>query len=799
MVGDLAVGMRVIVPFGARKFQTGIVESFHNEKPQGYQVKDIVHIPDRKPILRHPQLKMWQWLADYYMCSLGDVMRAAMPTGLKIESETNVETNPDMDGDEAVATLNERELYTWQTLEHLGRTTPAKLATEVCSQNIMPLVGRLIDKGAVIISEKLVERFRAKMETYVRLRLPEGDTQALREAFAKVHRAPRQEHLLQTLVALSGHLHPGSKRRHVTKAELLEKSVATTPVLTALVARGFVEIYKREVSRFSYDGPQQKELPVLSEAQNKALNEVHHSFIDKNVTLLHGVTSSGKTEVYMHLIDFVLRQGRQVLYLVPEIALTTQLTHRLQTVFGHKVIIYHSRFSDNERVEIWRRLLNSSEPCLVIGARSSVFLPFARLGLVIVDEEHESSYKQFDPAPRYNGRDTAILLASMHGAKALLGSATPSVDTYYKAKNGKYGLVTLSERYAGMKLPRVEIVDMIMAHRKKEMAGPFALSTKMNLENAVKSGHQAIIFNNRRGYAPIARCWKCGFVPKCQHCDVSLTYHRRLDRLVCHYCTTQYSLPEVCPVCGFPSVEVVGYGTERVEENIEEILPDMKILRMDLDTTRNKNDYANIIDAFSNRKADILVGTQMVTKGLDFGGVSTVVVLNADALTNYPEFRSAERAFNMLEQVAGRAGRMGETGKVIIQTKAADHPIVQRVREHDYAGFYAREIEERRKYCYPPFSRIIYIYFKNEVEKQVQEIASVYADQLRQSLGSRVFGPQEPLISRIQNQYIRRIMLKIETGVSMSQIKNILKDTMVRVHSNPSFRYTTIYYDVDPY
>lgn len=799
MVSGLRSGMRVIVPFGRGKFYTGIVESIHNHCPEGYEVKAIVHVPDNTPVVRHPQLNMWRWMADYYMCSPGDVMRAAIPAGLKIESETNVEINPDMESDEAAAVLTERELLTWQTLEHEGRLSLAKLGKAVGNPNITAQVNRMIEKGAVIVSEKLIERFRAKTETCVRLTLPRGDSVALRKAFTDVRRAPKQERMLQTLVALSGFTQVVRKPVPVTRAELLEKSGGTAAVLQGLLQRGVAETFKREISRFSYDGPVQSELPDLSQAQQTALTQIHETFRDHAVTLLHGVTSSGKTELYIHLIDYVLQQGRQVLYLVPEIALTTQLTQRLQKVFGRRVLIYHSRFSDNERVEVWQRLLKSSDPCVVIGARSSVFLPFGHLGLVIVDEEHESSYKQYDPAPRYNGRDCGILLASMHGARTLLGSATPAVETYWKATNGKYGLVTLSERYAGMELPQVNIVDMNNARNRRQVTGPFANSTLESLRQTVSGGNQAIVFHNRRGYAPVATCRQCGYTPKCKYCDVTLTYHRRLDRMVCHYCSATYELPKVCPVCGTPQLAIAGYGTERLEENLEELLPGMKLLRMDLDTTRNKDNYAHIIDDFSERKADVLVGTQMVTKGLDFGAVSNVVVLDADAVISYPDFRSAERAFNMLEQVSGRAGRKDNRGVVNIQTRTPDHPVLRHVLTHNYHGFYNLELENRRKYFYPPFSRVIYIYIKHRDPKVTQELASQYAAELRTRLGGRVFGPQEPMVARVQNLYIRRIMLKIEPSVSMKQVREILRNVFMTMSQNRDMVRSTLYYDVDPY
>ncbi|MDE6120365.1 MAG: primosomal protein N', partial [Muribaculaceae bacterium] len=531
------------------------------------------------------------------------------------------------------------------------------------------------------------------------------------------------------------------------------------------------EIYNKEISRFSYSGPPACPKPELSDHQARALRQIHHQFREKDIVLLHGVTGSGKTEIYIHLIDFVLEQGRQALFLVPEIALTTQLTRRLQRVFGDKVMIYHSKFSDNERVELWRSMLQSNAPRVVIGARSAVFLPFSDLGLVIVDEEHETSYKQFDPAPRYNARDAATVLASMHGAKTLFGSATPTVETYHKALSGKFGLVELSERFSGARLPAIEIVDMKRERGRKAVAGYFSHRLLDLTNESLGRNYQTILFHNRRGYAPMARCKLCGFTPKCNFCDVSLTYHRRFNRLQCHYCGTDYSVQQLCPECHEPTMEIVGYGTERLEEELAESFPQRKILRMDLDTTRNKDSYGKIIDDFSQHKADILVGTQMVTKGLDFDSVEIVGILNADSLINYPDFRAAERAFNMIEQVAGRAGRRNVEGRVIIQTYNPAHPILSYAASHDYKGFFEHELEERRAFSFPPFSKIINIYLRHRDQHTVNECATLFATSLRNIFGSRISGPIEPDVARVSSMYIRKIMLKIETNASMKRVK----------------------------
>ncbi len=639
-----------------------------------------------------------------------------------------------------------------------------------------------------------MERYRSKKEVYVRLIAQNNET--LHDAFDKLKGAKKQEMMLLALIEMSRGKDGISKE--VARRELIERTGLSTAILSAMAQKGIVEIFKKEINRFKYNGLVAGTLPVLSVPQRDALDGVHRAFIDKSITLLHGITSSGKTEIYIHLISYVMNRGDQALFLVPEIALTTQLTRRLQRVFGDNVLIYHSKFSDNERVDIWKRLLESGQPCVVLGARSAIFLPFTRLGIVIVDEEHEQSYKQFDPAPRYNARDAAMVLASMHGAKTLLGSATPSVETYYKAISGRYGLVSLDKRYEGANLPAIEVIDMSVARKRYRVKGTFAERTMFLAHNALEKGEQVIFFHNRRGYAPMARCKMCGWIPKCEHCDVSLTYHRYHDELVCHYCGATYKSFSVCPACKEPGVEKLGYGTERVEDEVANLFPDAKISRMDLDTTRNKDGYEEIIENFSQRKSQILVGTQMVTKGLDFDGVSVVGVLNADTIINYPDFRATERAFNMLEQVSGRAGRRNTEGVVAVQTYQPTHPIIEHLQKHDYKGFYQMEIAERERYLYPPFTRLIYIYLKHRDDDVVCEMAAIYGNKLRELFGNRVFGPEEPAVSRVQSLYIRKIMLKIEVTASMKKVKTILRDLYERMHENPRMKGIVIYYDVDP-
>lgn len=798
MAEAIRPGCRVVVPFGRTKFYTGIVAGLTPRRPEGFETKEISQLLDSEPIVRHPQMKFWEWIADYYLCSQGEVFRAAVPAGLKLESETVVEVNPDFEEDPGDR-LGERDLLVMNAVRRVPKkATLAAVARETGFRNTSAIVARLVERDALMVSENLVERYKTRKIEMVEMAIERGDSAALHAAFDSVKGAPKQEKALLTLIELSGFMRQGSDLCEVTRADLLDRSGVTSPIIIALENKGIVRRRKKEVSRFAQVSKATMPMPELTDAQREARDAIIKSWGEKDITLLHGVTSSGKTEVYISLIDRMLRSGRQVLYLVPEIALTTQLTTRLQRVFGPKVIIYHSRFSDSERVELWRRLLTTHEPLVVLGARSALFMPFASLGLIIVDEEHESSFKQQDPAPRYNARDAAMVLAGMHGAKTLLGSATPAVDTYYKALTGRFGLVSLTERYGGSELPRVEIVDMAKARKKREVSGAFSLQLRRLINDAASADRQTILFLNRRGFAPMARCKMCGYVPKCENCDVSLTYHHGIDRLVCHYCGTPYDLPRVCPACREPGLEIIGYGTERIEEEIAASFPDIPVARLDRDTTRNKDDYERIIDEFSAGKDKMLVGTQMVTKGLDFGRVSVVGVINADATINQPDFRSAERAFNMLEQVAGRAGRRGDDGVVAIQTYTPSHPLFGFLVSHDYVGFYNHEIEERRLYNYPPFTRIINIYLRHREQGRLHVLAGAYGRRLRELFGNRVFGPEEPHVARIKQMHIMRIMIKIETEASMKKVKHILRETYLEMDAARALNGAQVYYDVDP-
>ncbi len=796
--GQVAVGCRVLVPFGRKKIYTAIVAGLHGTAPVGYQVKEIESVLDASPILRHPQLQFWQWIADYYLCEVGEVYKAALPSGLKVESETSISVNPDFE-ESHPGLLTDRQRAILDYTAQKGRVSIAELSRATGFKSLEHAVSRLIEMEAIHVAERVVDNYRPKTEVMVRLTCQRADSATLHAQFDQLRRARKQEALLMAYLDLSHWLQQSQPVAEVTRDALLKRAGVTQPVLAAMVQRGFMETYKRQINRFAAQDAALQPPPALTPEQQAALGEIHAQWQQKPIVLLHGVTSSGKTSVYMHLIEQALQHGKQVLYLVPEIALTTQLTRRLRQVFSDRLLIYHSKFGDNERVDIWRRLLESNDPCVVIGVRSSVFLPYGNLGLVIVDEEHESSYKQQDPAPRYNGRNAAMVLAQMHGAKTLLGSATPAIEVYHHALAGNYGLVRLTKRYEGIEMPQVEVVDTKEARRKKEMKGLFSTRLVDESTRAMAGGRQVILFQNRRGYSPIVRCKECAWVPTCVNCDVSLTYHKHIRTLSCHYCGHSITLPDLCPNCGLPGIEVVGYGTERIEDDIDGVFPGKKISRMDLDTTRNKNSYDRIIDEFSAHKTDILVGTQMVTKGLDFDGVSVVGILNADTMISFPDFRSSERAFDMMEQVAGRAGRAHGRGKVIVQTSKPDHPVVGFVTSHDYEGFYRYELQERRQYGYPPFTRIINLQLKHPDNATLGEVVVRYHAELYAIFGTRLLGPITPPVGRVQNLYIRQLVLKVETTASMKKVKQILRDTYERlVAADSRMKAVRLVYDVDP-
>lgn len=796
--GRISVGSRVLVQFGRKKFYTGIVDSLTGESPGDFEIKSIMALLDEAPIVRYPQLKLWEWISDYYLCSEGDVFKAAVPTGLKPESETWISLNPDYVLPEGKH-FSDKEAMVVELLEQEKKLRLSELEERLKIKRSSTLVSKMLDSGILEIAESISTRYRPKTETCIRLTIPRDNPEQLNSVLDAVTRARQQEKALMAYLDLSHWMKGGESPLEVTRDALLERSGVSPSVLNAMREKGIFESYKVSINRFNMPVEDIVSLSPLSSPQIKALDSIREEWKEKNVVLFRGVTGSGKTEIYTHLISSTIRHGSQVLLLVPEISLTTQLTDRLRAVFGSRLLVYHSRFSDNERVDLWKKLLSTNEPYLIIGARSAVFLPFARLGMVIVDEEHEQSYKQYEPAPRYNARDTAIVLAKMHGCKVLLGSATPSIESYYKATTGKYGLVELESRYDDSPLPEVEIVDMRKQRKERLNKGILSIPLMEAANAALAGGNQIIMFQNRRGFAPVVVCKACGWTPKCQNCDVSLVYHKSTDSLHCHYCGFSMKQPHICPACGENNVEVFGYGTERIEEEIIDGFPGARISRMDLDTTRNKNAYHDIITEFSNQETDILIGTQMVSKGLDFGKVKVVGVVNADTLLNHPDFRSNERGFNMLEQVAGRAGRRKEKGLVVIQTTDTDNEILKFVKHHDYKAYYEAEIKQRMALNYPPFSKLIMVYIKNKDAMIVDSAAQLLSAALRDVFGERVLGPEKPFISRVATYYLQQIMLKIENGASLSKVKAILRRIYESLARDPKIKSSVLYYDVDPF
>lgn len=792
----LKSGSRVIVPFGRKKYYTGIVVFIHQKEPTEYEVKAILSVLDDAPILRRPQLKFWEWIASYYLCSVGDVYKAALPSGLKLESETTIAANPDFEEDENNR-LKERESVLLDILSHKERMNVDQLEKESGLRNILPVVKSLLNREAVFVSEQLKNTFRPKTEMYIRLAFGPEQQDRLKPLFDELSSAKKQIKLIMAYLDLSQFMRKGAYKE-VSKKNLLTRAEVSPATLSALVDKGILIAYPKEISRFASTEYDTKDAHPLNPGQQQALDEILESFKEKEITLLHGITSSGKTEIYIHLINEVLKLGRQVLYLVPEIALTTQLTTRLQRVFGEKLAIYHSKFSDNERVEIWNNLLNNRGAQIILGVRSSVFLPFRDLGLVIVDEEHENTYKQQDPAPRYHARNAAIVLASMHGAKTLLGTATPAIESYYNATQGKYGLVELNTRYSDIALPEVLTANTKELRKKKLMNDNFSPLLIDKIAVALKQGEQAILFQNRRGYAPMVECKLCAWVPKCKNCDVSLTYHKRYNQLTCHYCGYTYEIPRMCPACGNPSIEVKGFGTERIEDDIAIHFPEAKLTRMDLDTTRTRKAYEQIIHDFQQKKTNILIGTQMVTKGLDFDNVSVVGILSADTMLNFPDFRAHERAYQLMAQVSGRAGRKNKQGSVVLQTADPEHPVIRQVAVNDYKAMYLTQLKERELFDYPPFYRLIYIYLKHRDEHLLQTLSQSYANQLRQVFDTRILGPDNPPVSRIQSLYIRKIVLKVETKASLPTVRSLLLKVYDEVLKDERFKSLIIYYDVDP-
>ena len=788
-------GCRVVVSFGRKKFYTAIVTKVHTVSPEGYETKDIEEVLDSSPILLPSQLRFWEWLSSYYLCTLGDVYKAAIPSGMKLESETVVVYNDEFEADRPLAD-NEQRLLDLLCSDKEQCVTQLQRAMGV--KNVLPIMKRLLEKEAIFVKEDLKRNYKPRTEARVRLANRELDEPGMMVLFNELSRAKKQLAVLMKYIELSGWAGRGEYLQEVSKKLLLEKAEATTTIFNGLVEKGIFEVYYQEIGRLDKSEMATMEMNALNLVQQEAFQRIMENFRQKNVCLLHGVTSSGKTEIYIHLIQEALKAGKQVLYLLPEIALTTQITERLRRIFGKRLGVYHSKFPDAERVEIWKKQLGEEEYDVILGVRSSIFLPFKRLGLVIVDEEHENTYKQQDPAPRYHARSSAIMLASMYGAKVLLGTATPSVESYFNATTGKYGLVELKERYKEIQLPHIERVDIKELAHQKRMQGPFSPMLVKEIRGALERKEQVILFQNRRGFAPMMECHTCGWVPKCKNCDVSLTYHKGLNQLTCHYCGCTYQVPRSCPACGGVELMSRGFGTERIEDDIRLIFPEARVARMDLDTTRTRSAYEKIIANFEQGKTDILIGTQMVSKGLDFQHVSVVGILNADTMLNYPDFRSYERAFQLMAQVAGRAGRKNKQGLVILQTKSPELPVIHQVMRNDYEELYYDQLAERQMFRYPPYYRLIYVYLKHRKESVLDLAADTMATILRSGLGDRVLGPDKPPIARIQTLYIKKMIVKVEQNASMAKVRDYLLAVQRSIIEDERFRSLIVYYDVDP-
>ena len=788
-------GCRVVVSFGQKKFYTAIVTKVHYAAPENYETKDVEEVLDTSPVILPTQFRFWEWLSTYYLCTLGDVYKAAMPSGMKLESETLVAYNEEF---EATVPLPKNEQRILDLLNDDKEQCVTQLQKASGIRSILPIIKRLLEKQAIFVKEDLKRNYKPRTEARVRLTEAYSTEHALRELFDNLGRAKKQLSLLMKYIELSGWMGTASTLKEVSKKDLLDKTGASVSILNSLVEKGVLETYYYEIGRLDKSIKGTLSLNPLNVAQERAFTAIRNSFQEKSVCLLHGVTSSGKTEIYIHLIEEVLRKGQQVLYLLPEIALTTQITERLKRVFGHRLGVYHSKFPDAERVEIWKKQLTDESYDIILGVRSSIFLPFKRLGLIIVDEEHENTYKQQEPAPRYHARSAAIMLASMYGAKVLLGTATPSVESYFNAKSGKYGLVQLKERYKEIRLPHIELVDIKELTRQKRMKGPFSPVLVKEIRSALDRKEQVILFQNRRGFAQMVECRTCGWIPKCKNCDVSLTFHKRLNQLTCHYCGYTQSVAASCPACGGVELLNRGIGTERIEEDIQLTFPDVRVARMDLDTTRSRTAYERIIADFEQGKTDILIGTQMISKGLDFEHVNVVGILNADTMLNYPDFRSYERAFQLMAQVAGRAGRKDKQGLVILQTKSPELPVISQVLNNDYEQLYEDQLAERQVFRYPPFYRLIYVYLKHRKEDVLEQAAEMAATLLRTGLGNRVLGPDKPPIARIQTLFIKKIMIKVELTASMTKVRDYLKGVQRTLLEDARFRSLIVYYDVDP-
>ena len=794
---NILPGVRVVVQVGQKKMYSAIVYNIHKSKPESdYIIKEIFSVLDTNPIVNQFQLKFWKWISNYYMCSLGEVMKAALPLSLKMESETkvsvssidNLSFDPSSIEKQIICNLEQKE----QSI--------ADLSIKLNRKNIYPIIKSLLDKGVLNVREDITNTYRPKTLSFVRLSPFINNNEALEAAVETLKRAPKQCIILEEYIHIAS---PISYKAplEISKKELLRISNSSAAALKACIDKNIFEVFEKQISRIDNGVIASKEISLLSDVQQKAYNEIRDGFNEYDTMLLYGVTSSGKTEIYIKLIDQYLQQGKQILYLLPEIALTTQIIHRLTSVFGSKVGIYHSQFNHRERVELYEKLLKSppGNGFVILGVRSSIFLPYSNLGLIIVDEEHENTYKQYDPAPRYHARDATIVLAQLHNAKTLLGTATPAIETYYNAVNKKYGLVLLTERYRNIELPTIEIIDMARARKRKQVHIHFSTVLLDNIQEALEQGEQVILFQNRRGFSPFIMCQTCGYTPRCEYCDVSLTYHKYNNQLVCHYCGYTISMKHYCPQCNSGDMQTMGFGTEKIEEDLRLLIPEARIERLDLDSTRKRNAYERILHDFEEQEINILVGTQMLTKGLDFDNVSLVGILNADNMLNFPDFRAYERSFQLMAQVGGRAGRKNKRGKVLIQTSDVNNPIIRYVQHYNYLEMYQSQLEERKAFNYPPFCRLLVITLKHSNKTVVAEAANALAHTLKAIFGNRLAGPETPLINRVQNKYLQNFRLKLKRDKTSQNAKPLLTECFNQlIHVKKEYYNLQIIVDVDP-
>ena len=790
--GFLRPGMRVAVPFGKTKIYTALVYEVHTSPPEVYEAKEIHQILDEHSVVNNIQLKHWQWIANYYMCSIGEVFRCAIPSAFLLESETLIVRNNSAEIDEKE--LEDDEFLVFEALQHQSILKVHEVAAIIDRKNILPILDRLLKKNIITLKEEVYEQYKPKLVRYVKLGAVYESEEKLEALLESLTRAPKQSQVILSLFQLQA-----TDKKPVKITDLETSSGGSKAVIKTLIDKGILEEYRIQIDRVNYESDDENSsLKSLNEYQEKALSDIKQSFVNNKPTLLKGVTSSGKTEVYVKLIEECINAGKEALYLLPEIALTTQLISRLQVYFGEKVSVYHSKYSVQERVEVWNNIISKkSKAQIVIGARSALFLPFSNLGLIIVDEEHEGSFKQFDPAPRYHARDAAIVLANFHESNILLGSATPSIESYHNAKTNKYGFASIERRYGNVLMPEIELVDIKEQTRKKRMKGHFSERLLEEITQTLDVREQVILFQNRRGYAPIVECTTCGHSPQCPNCDVSLTYHQYKKQLRCHYCSHHMALQESCQACGSQTLDTKGFGTEQVEQELHALFPDAKVGRMDLDTTRGKHGYERIITAFEAQELDILVGTQMLTKGLDFRNVNLVGIMNADSLLNFPDYRAHERSFQLLTQVAGRAGRTKKRGKVIIQSYNPYHQILKQVSTHDYDEMFKEQFYDREQFKYPPTNRILKITFKHKDYNILNAAAEWFTKSLRNVFSSGVLGPEYPPVARIRNQYLKNVIIKINPKQSLVKTKDSIRRIEKSFNSISQYRSVRVIYNID--